>query len=376
MSDGKKGSAEAAALPERLRSLDALRGFDMLWIIGGERVIRELAKLTEWGWMWGLNRQMRHVNWAGFHFYDLIFPLFMFISGVSIPYSIESKRSKDVSERKITLSILRRVALLILLGLIYNGMLRLDFSSLRVFSVLGQIGVAYGVAALVYQFSKSWKTVALWMAGILLVYAAAQMWIPVPGHGAGVLTAKGSLNSYIDRLLATGHIYTKFYDPEGLLCVVSASTVTLAGALAGILLRRDSVGKSGKAAVLAGAGLGVLALGTALSFVYPAIKKLWTPSFDLVTIGCSALLLCLFYSIIDILGFRKWAFPFVVIGTNSIAIYMACKFVDFHHAASFFFGGLAAKSGSAGGLVMALGVVAVEWALLYVMYRKKIFVKV
>jgi predicted acyltransferase len=135
------------AINQRLISLDALRGFDMFWIIGGSQLICQITTISNCEWGNVLGKQMNHAAWAGFHFLDLIFPLFMFLAGVSIPYAITGKLEKGVSRKKITLRILRRVVILVVLGMVCNGLLKFHFANLRVASVLGQIGITKGIVA-------------------------------------------------------------------------------------------------------------------------------------------------------------------------------------------------------------------------------------
>ncbi|MGA2532418.1 MAG: DUF5009 domain-containing protein [Candidatus Aminicenantales bacterium] len=376
---GKKyHRAMASPIPPkaRLLSLDTLRGFDMFWIIGGDAFFLALAKVTGWGWarQWAI--QLDHVEWQGFHFYDLIFPLFMFISGVAIPYSLLAKAGEGEEKRALYLRIVRRALLLVVLGFVYNHLLDLDFRNQRYASVLGQIGLAYLFAALIMLNVKSFKGRLAALAGILGGYAAVQLLVPVPGIGAGVLTPEGSINGFIDRLLLPGRFYDKIFDPEGILCVLSAVSVTLMGGLAGVLLRREKWNGYRKALALAGTGAVLVALGLALKGWYPIIKKAWTSSFDIYAAGWSFLLLALFYLVVDVWGIRKWTFFFRVIGMNSITIYLGSRIVDFEATSRFVFGGLGRLSGGAGVLVLGAGVIVLEWLALYFLYKKRVFLRV
>lgn len=197
---------------ERLWSLDALRGFDMFWIIGGDAFFQALAGITGWGWTkWGA-AQLEHAEWAGFHFYDLIFPLFMFISGIAIPYSLLAKAEKGVPKGEIYRKLVKRGLLLVVLGIIYNGFLKLDFVNTRYPSVLGQIGLAYLFAAIIMLNVKTLKGRIAAVAGILGGYAIVQLLIPVPGIGAGVIL----YISPIDQIQPaegshTNHLLAKYY---------------------------------------------------------------------------------------------------------------------------------------------------------------------
>lgn len=363
---------------ERLQSLDVLRGFDMFWIIGGGSLIVALAKATSWGWLNVIGEQMEHVRWEGFHFEDLIFPMFMFISGVAIPYAISSKVEQGVKRKPLLNKIIKRGVLLVILGIIYNGALKHGFSNMRVASVLGQIGLGYLFAAIIVLYTKSFKTRLAWLIGILSGIAILQLLVPVPGYGAGLLDPVGGMNAWIDRMLLPGRLYGKTFDPEGLLCIVSAITVTLMGALAGSVLRDGEVASSRKASILAVAGVGLVSFALALSAFYPIIKAAWTVPFNLLTSGISSLLLALFYYTIDVKGWTKGIASykilfFKVIGMNSITIYLAHSIIDFEGASEFFVGWLAAPLG---GWVVILGAIVLEWLLLYYLYQKKIFLRV
>ena len=216
---------------KRLYSLDALRGFDMFWITGGGALVAALA-----GNSW-LGHQMHHVEWVGFHFEDLIFPLFMFISGVAIPFSVKSKIEKSVPKYKLFQKVLKRLVVLILLGVLYNGTFSNAYAHGRIASVLGQIGVGYFFAAVIVIYFKSFRSRIVWLFGILAGIGIIQLLIPVPGVGAGVLTPEGCINGYIDRFLLPGKLYRDVYDPEGILCSISAISVTLMGTIAGNILR-------------------------------------------------------------------------------------------------------------------------------------------
>lgn len=364
--------------PERLQSLDVLRGFDMFWIIGGGSLIVALAETTKWGWLDVIAQQMEHVKWAGFHFEDLIFPLFMFISGVAIPYAITSKVEQGVKRSTLFNKILRRGIILVVLGMIYNGALKNGFTNMRVASVLAQIGLGYLFAATIVLYTKSYKTRLAWLIGILSGIAILQLFVPVPGYGAGLLDPEGGMNAWIDRMFLPGRLYGGTFDPEGLLCIVSAITVTLMGSLAGSILRDGEPASTRKAGNLAVAGVALIAIALILSPVYPIIKAAWTVPFNLLTAGISFLLLSLFYYTIDVKGWTKGILSykilfFKVIGMNSITIYLAVDIINFGSISQFFVGWLAAPLGQ---WVVILGAIIIEWLLLYYLYIKKIFLRV
>ncbi len=368
---------QTPAAPFRLASLDALRGFDMLWIVGGDVLVQALAKAFPGPFFGALDGQMRHVPWSGFHFYDLIFPLFLFLAGVTIPFSLVRRREAGEPLRCLYGKIAMRTGLLVLFGCVYNGLLAFDFQQMRYASVLGHIGIAWGLAAVLALHVRP-RGMLLWTGGLLLAYWAAMTLVPVPGYGAGVLTPEGNLAAWVDRHLLPGHLYGGVFDPEGLLCKIPAAALALLGVLAGEWLRapRPASGNQ-KTAGLAGAGAVALGLGALWGVWFPVNKALWTSSFVLVAGGLSLLLLALFYWVIDVRGFRRWSFPFAVIGMNAIAIYLGAEIVDFGHTAEYVFGGAAGLAGERlQPVLLAAGVLLVEWTVLYFLYRKKVFLKV
>jgi len=365
---------------ERLLSLDALRGFDMLWISGGEAVIVTLAALTGWPALQWASRQMEHVSWEGFHFYDMIFPLFLFIAGVSMPFSILKRKNRGESMWKIYLHLIRRMLLLVILGLIYNGFLRFDFENTRYASVLARIGIAWFLAAIIV-LNTSVKGQVFWFVGILLAYYAALKLIPVPGFGAGVLTPEGNLGAFIDQELLPGRFCCYTYgDNEGIISTFPAICTALLGTFAGHLLISQNSKLNGmkKGLILLAAGIVCLALGKFWSLSLPIIKNLWTSTFVLYAGGWSLILLSVFYLVIDVWRFRAWAFPFVVIGLNSITIYMLNSgIIDFGQMGKYFFGGVAGWfSQAAQPVILACAFVLCMWTFLYILYRNKIFLKV
>ena len=361
---------------ERLSSLDTLRGFDMFWIIGGDALITVLSKVTGWNLLEPIAKQMHHASWAGFHFEDLIFPLFMFISGVAIPFALTSRLEKGIAKSALHKKVFQRMVLLVLFGLLYNGALKNGFSDMRYPSVLSQIGIAYFFAALIVINTTTLRSRIFWLTGILAGIAIMQHLVPVPGFGAGVFTPEGSINAWIDQHLLPGKLIYGTYDPEGVLCIISAISVTLMGTFAGVLLRDKELNPNKKTVILIIAGASLVLIALLLSPVYPIIKKIWTVPFNLLTSGISFLLLAIFYFIIDVKSWKKWTFFFVVIGMNSITIYLGTRVIDFWHTSEFLLGSFAAILGTYGEVLIVLGVIAVEWLFLYYLYKNKIFLRV
>ena len=366
---------------ERLLSLDALRGFDLFWIVGGHGILVALFKLTEWGWLGAIDAQLKHVDWNGFQAYDLIFPLFLFMAGVSTPYSL-TRRLAEGARSEVIRKVIQRGLILVLLGIIYNnGLQWKGLENMRLGSVLGRIGLAGMFAQLIFVFNyETPKRLWAWLAGILLGYWAMLSFGHAPGFAAGDLTMEGNFASYVDRLLLPGKLHKGIHDPEGLLAVLPAIGNALLGILAGLWLRRSAEEVSGdrKAAGLALAGIVLLAVGGLWSFVFPLNKNLWTSSFVLWTCGWSSLLLASFYWLIDVRGWLK-AFGafFAVIGMNSVLIYMSGKFLNFDFTGQALFGGLArAFPAAVASGILVTGIFAVKWLLFWFLKRQKIFLKV
>lgn len=367
--------------PDRLLSLDALRGFDMFWIAGGEYLMVLLAAVTGWPFMQWIAGQMSHVEWEGFRFYDNIFPMFLFIAGASMPFSILKRKQKGEDMRSIYLHVLKRAVFLIMLGWIYNGILQFDFERQRYSSVLGRIGIAWFFAALIV-LNTNIRGQILWFAGILLGYWAVMKLVPVPGFGAGVLTPEGNLAAYIDQQVLPGRLCCYTYgDNEGLISHIPAICTALLGTFAGHLLISKDSRLTGlkKGLILLAAGIVSMIAGKVWGYSFPIIKNLWTSTFVLYAGGLSLIFLSVFYLVIDVWGFKKWTFPFVVIGMNSITIYLLNSgIVDWEKMGRYFFGGVAGffASEPAQTLVIALGAMLCMWYVLYLLYKHKIFLKV
>jgi predicted acyltransferase len=365
---------------ERLLSLDALRGFDMLWITSGEGLIFALAAYTGWPIFKWAEVQLKHVPWEGFVFYDMIFPLFLFIAGVSMPFSILKRKQRGDSPKSIYWHLVKRMLLLVLLGLIYNRLLFFNFAYQRWASVLGRIGIAWFFAAVIV-LNTSIRRQVYWFAGILLSYWAILTLIPVPGFGAGVLTPEGNLCAFLDQKLLPGMFCCyKFGDNEGILSTFPAIATALLGVFAGHLLAFQSPKLTGlrKGQIILAAGIVCLGIGKLWGFVFPVVKNMWTSSFVLVAGGWSLILLAIFYLVIDVWRIRRWSFPFVVIGLNSITIYMlSAGILNFQSMNKYFFTGVINRfSPAAQPVVSAIGFLICEWVFLYILYRKKIFLKV
>jgi predicted acyltransferase len=368
-------STSGPPISSRVASIDALRGFDMMWICGADEVIHSLCSLIHHPVANALNTQFEHVDWVGFHFYDLIFPLFLFIVGVVLPFSITKRLEAGADRGDIYKHLVRRLFLLFFLGLIYNGLLKFQFHELRIPGVLQRIAICYFITALV-MMKTGVRGQAVVAGSLLVVYWAVIKLVPVPGIGAGIITPAGNLSAFIDQhLIPRPFCCYVFGDNEGILSTIPAISTCLMGALAGHWLRSDRP-QVRKALGLVIAGVASLVLGLTWGHWFPVIKNIWTSSFVLVAGGWSLLLLALFYWIIDIRGWRRWAFFFTVIGLNSITIYVLRSQFDFGTVANIFLQGFVNHIGCYRPLVWDTSVLAVEWLFLWFLYRQKIFLKV
>src|SRR6476659_286763 len=207
---------------QRLYSLDALRGFDMFWIMGAEEIFHSLAKATGSTFWATIANQFTHPEWNGFHFYDLIFPLFLFIAGVATPYSVGRELEKGRTKQQMLWRVVRRGLTLVILGIIYNNGLQLrPLSEIRFGSVLGRIGLAYMFANIIYLYSKQMGQV-IWFCGLLIGYWLLLKFTSAPGFPMGDLTMEGNFASYLDRSILPGKLYLGIHDPEGIVSTIPA----------------------------------------------------------------------------------------------------------------------------------------------------------
>jgi predicted acyltransferase len=356
-------------------SIDALRGFDMFWICGGRGVFLAIvglfvAEKDQPGWF---TYHMGHVDWIGFSAWDMIMPLFLFVVGLSMPFSF-AKRLETGGKTRVYLKIARRVVLLWILGMIAQGnLLKADMSVLRIYSnTLQSIASGYLVAAILL-LNVSALVQFLVMVGLLVGYWLLMAFVPFPGHAAGTIEPTANLARYIDDLVLGrfdgGTTYTWVLSSMGF-----AATVLL-GVMAGHLLRS---GKRPWAKVgwLVAAGVACLVIGRAWGRAFPIIKHIWSSSMVLWSGGWCLLLLAAFYAVIDVLGWRRWSFPFVVIGMNAIVAYMAPRIIPFGTIGDTLVAGLANHLGKFGGLLKAFAAFMVLWLMLWYMYRKRTFVRV
>ncbi|MDN3585952.1 DUF5009 domain-containing protein [Pedobacter aquatilis] len=396
---------ESGNKPKRLISLDALRGFDMFWIVSGEGIFHCIADAImknnglvrnshDWTiatnnslsfiekFFIGISNQLHHSVWNGFTFYDLIFPLFIFISGVSMPFSYHKylQNPQKHNSKKIYFALIKRTLMLITLGVIINGLFKWNgYENTRFASVLGRIGLSTFFAALIYLNNSLPKQI-YWFVGILLGYYLMMILVPVPGFESGILTTEGNLAAYFDRLFLPGKLHRVVYDPEGLLSTIPSICSALLGVFTGTFLKADltNINATKKTIYMVLASMVCMAAGLLWNLFFPINKIMWTSSFVLFAGGLSLIIFAVFYFIIDVKNYINWSLPFVWIGTNSILIYVCAHgLFNFESTSNFLFGGLINfLPENYHQAALWFGVLLVQLCLLKFLYDKKWFLKI
>ena len=367
---------------KRLLSLDALRGFDMMFIMGVESLIIAICQLFPGSENSFLIKQMKHSDWAGLTHYDTIFPLFIFLAGLSFTFSFNKQKEQGKKTSSIVWKLVRRTLILIALGVVYNGFFQFDWEHLRCASVLGRIGLACLGASLIYMFVKSPVKRVIIAVGILLGYWLLIKFVPAPDvENADPYSMQGCLVGWVDRILMPGRLLYDGgrFDPEGLLSTLPAIVTAMLGTFTGDFIRIPSSKISGnrKTLYMLGAAVILGVLGYVWGLEFPVCKKMWSSSFVLAVGSYSVAIFAIFYWIIDVKGWQKWCFPFKVIGMNSITIYLLQKIVSIPSINRFFLGGVAGLcSEPVAKVVFATGYVLISWLILYFFYKKKVFLKV
>jgi predicted acyltransferase len=351
----------------------------MFWIMGGASIFAGLASLTEWAPLQWWADQCEHVPWHGFKFFDMIFPLFLFIAGISFPFSLQKRISQNAARKDIYKHVIGRGLLLVIIGIAYNNGIRFDFQEMRFGSVLGRIGLAWMFAALIFMNTKRTYRI-IWFCSLLVGYYLLLLLFPAHDLGStDIFSREGNLASHIDRLLMPGRLYLGNHDPEGLFSTIPAIGTALLGMFTGEFLMSDFLGDKPikKTLYLFGAAVALIIIGLIWNSFFPINKNLWTSSFVCFVGGLSLLLFSVFYLIIDVWGYRKWAFFFVVIGMNPITIYLTGRIINFNSAGMFFFKGFTDLLPHAWEPMMhGIAITSIGWVYLYILYRKKIFLKV
>jgi len=368
----------SAPTTNRLLSLDALRGFTMFWIVGADYMAGAFRGLDGGAVSAWLGDQMGHTDWAGLTFYDIIFPLFLFILGTAVPLSLDkivAREGRDAALRRV----IKRGVLLTALGVLYYGGISAGWDHIRWVGVLQRLAIGYVAASLLHLYVRP-RGIAAIAAAVLVGYWALLTFVPVPGGVAGDFSRGHNWANWIDAPYLPGKIWYGDYDPEGLLSTFPAIVSALVGLFAGRWMQDASVAPERKLRGLIVAGVVLLALGYAWGLQCPIIKRIWTPSYTLVTGGWSLMLLTTFYYLIDVRRFARWSTPFVWIGSNALLIYLVSHLVDFRKVSSWFVGGeigsvLDSIWRGSSGLALALVSVALCTALCGWLYERKFFVR-
>jgi predicted acyltransferase len=404
--------SQPAPSSRRIVSIDALRGFDMIWIVGGQQIIQSILQFCKPAVRASLTLPLsEHAEWDGFTFYDLIFPLFIFLVGISTVFPLSrllTEQGKGAAYRRLV----RRSAILFLLGVFYYGGFAKHWPDIRLLGVLQRIALCYLFAGIIFIHFRV-RGIVLALVMLLAGYWALLSFVPVPGVGKVSFAPGENWPNYIDAHCLIGQKYNQTWDPEGLLSTLPAIGTCLIGVLVGLLMRNQNVSNRAKVGYLIGGGLiGLLlgygwggqlsaAIGNALGhqasveptwgwYPFPVIKQIWTSSYVLVAGGYSCILLGLFYTVIDIWKLQRWTMPFVWIGANAIAFYMAWNIIDFGKVARRLVGGdvqtalqwAMAKAGQpawgepAGKLMLAAVALGLVLLLARFLYRRKIFLRV
>jgi predicted acyltransferase len=357
---------EPAVSTRRLVSLDAFRGWTMFWIVGGAALVGGLQALQANPVINGLVYELTHTGWQGLRFEDLIWPSFMLMTGMSLPFSY-AKRSLTQTHQQIFLRVLRRFLILFLLGSLRESISFQHPYLIELSSALQPIAIAYLAAFFIVR--KSWRLQASIGAGILVFYALLLAFVAAPGVPAGSYERNANLVLWTD-MATVGRVLPEHWGT--VICTLPTISTTILGMLLGELLMTNRSAAS-KMKIIALVGLSGVALGWALNPVIPIVMKIWTTSYGLASAGFACLMFLGFYWLIDVRGYRKLAFPFLVIGMNAVAIYMSESIIPWSKTVAIFTRPLAGTLGVFTPLFHAVAVLTVEWLVLYWMYRRKIF---
>jgi predicted acyltransferase len=365
----------------RIASIDALRGVNMFWLIGVDGAMVSLAEMThDRGPLVSavgnfLGTQFVHESWEGLHFYDFIFALFIFITGVSIVLSLPGSVEHE-GRIKAHLRVVRRSLLLFVMGVVVYVSFDENWWDLRLLGVLQRIGLCYFFTSLMFlNFNMRGMVVAL--VTLLVGYWALMTFVPVPGIGAGSYAPDANLANWIDYNYLPGRLWEVTRDPEGILSTLPAIGTCLFGVFAGQLLRDVRIAAERKTLWLITGGCVLLAAGYLWALQFPIIKAIWTSSFVLVTAGYSAILLGITHHMVDVWKWQRWATIFTWIGANAITLYILNqsvveRIVGGDLAASFD----RALTKGAGGFSLNILALLLAIMLARFMYRRKIFLRI
>jgi len=358
----------------RLLSVDALRGFDMFWIMGGEVIFKSLDIIFDSRSTGFIVTQLDHVEWLGFRFYDIIMPLFVWLAGVSMPFSFASRLGKNSSKSALWPHIIRRFLILWILGMMVQGnLLTYDPDKIKFYSnTLQAIAAGYLIASVLVLY-LSVRGQVLATIGLMMIYWLVMALVPIPGVGSNVYQPVENIALYIDKLLLG-----KFQDGTTYTWILSSlnfGATAMLGVFAGYVLKADYA-KKRKFWLLIIAGAGMIFLGKLWNPAHPIIKHIWTGSFVLFAGGICYLLMAFFFLTVDMTTRKGWAKALIIIGSNAIVAYTAWHLFDFGLVSDVFTVGLEKCTGNWYPFIRAVAAFMVIFLILRYMYVKKIFVKV
>ena len=370
----------------RVVSVDALRGFNIFLILGADGAIWTLDRmLRDKGPALSaignfLGTQMTHVEWVGIRFYDLIFPLFIFVTGVSIALALPRLMERE-GKMQVYMRVLRRALLLYLLGLIFYGGVGQHWGDIRFVGILQRIAVCYLFTSILF-LNLSQRGLVVALIALLGGYWALMSFVPVPGTDAVSFEPNANLANWIDFHYLPGRLWDITRDPEGLLSTLPAIGTCLLGVLSGLLLKDERLTPTQRSLWLIGGGIIMLAAGHLWGLQFPVVKAIWTSSFVLVAGGYSAILLGAMHQVIDVWGWKAWATIFVWVGANALLLYLINGIAGFEPFALRFVGGDVSAwfdrmvTPGTGLFVAHLLGLSLAVALAGYLYRRKIFVRV
>jgi predicted acyltransferase len=302
---------------ERLLSLDAFRG----------ATIAGMLLVNNPGTWSAIYPPFKHAEWHGWTFTDLIFPFFLWIVGLAMTLSFAKRLERGDSRSRLMIHVLRRSVIIFALGLFLAGFPFFNLATIRIPGVLQRIALCYLIASFIYLTTRL-RGQVIWTGVLLSLYWLLMKLYPVPGYGAGILEKEGNFAAYIDGLLLRGHMWsaTKVWDPEGIVSTLPAIATVLFGILLGHVLRLRMSAEA-KTAGMFVAGNILLFAGMLMHYWLPINKNLWTSSYSVFMAGMATTVFATWYWLIDVMGYRRWARPFVMYGMNAIAIFVLAGLV-------------------------------------------------
>jgi len=358
----------------RLTSLDAMRGFTIAAMI-----------LVNYPGSWNFIYQpLEHAEWNGLTPTDLIFPFFLFIVGVSITLSFTKMLEKGIPKKELYKKIVFRALKIFAVGIFLSLLPKFDIGNIRITGVLQRISIVFFACSII--FLNTSVKVQIWLGAItLIVYWLVMTLIPTPGVGEVVLERGVNLAAWVDSVLLPGRMWQGTWDPEGILSTFPSIVTGITGLLAGHLLLSKRTPQE-KSILLMIAGFAAVAIGYIWHLTFPVNKNLWSSSFVLVTSGLASLSLGAFYYIVDIRNHTSGTKPGIIFGANAIAIYFLSDVISIlfytipfgsaslnvHFMSALTAAGLASKLAS---MLYAIIFVCINFCIAYILYRKKIFIR-